>query len=151
MTYRTRPALPPGELLGRLSEPDFDPLVESYVEGAPGFVPATDAPTRGEAATLVRDEEAVVELDAALAAPGLVVLADSFYPGWDATVDGVPAPILATNYLFRGVPVPAGHHRVLFTYRPRSVATGAMLSLVGTGILIALFLRPGSSRFRGLL
>ena len=60
--------------------------------------------------------------------PGLVVLADSILPGWTATVDGVPAPILATNHLFRGVPAPAGTHRIRFAYRPRSLALGAALA-----------------------
>jgi len=58
------------------------------------------------------------------------VLADTFFSGWTATVDGAPAPILATNHLFRGVPAPAGTHRVRFAYQPRSLVVGAALSVV---------------------
>ena len=140
VVYRTRPAPPPEELLRQLSEPTFDPLVESFVEGDPGFVAAADAAARGEAATFVRDDAELVEVDATLTAPGLLVLADSFYPGWRATVDGVAAPILATNHLFRGVPVPAGRHRVRFEYAPVSVRAGLLTSSLAAIALAGAFL-----------
>jgi hypothetical protein len=136
--YRVRPAPPREELLARLSDPSFDPLVESYVEDDPGFTAAPDASARGSPAVFVRDEERVVELDATRGAAGLLVLADSFYPGWRATVDGARVSIVATNHLFRGVPVPAGHHRVRFEYRPRSIILGAVLSLAATASVVAL-------------
>lgn len=131
VTYRTAAAPDPETLMQRLSQNDFDPQAESYVEGDPGFVTVADAPARGPAATIVRDEERVVEVDADLAAPGLLVLADTFSTGWHATVDGAPASIRATNHLFRGVPVPAGRHRVRFEYRPWTASAGAALTVVG--------------------
>jgi hypothetical protein len=133
--YRVRPAPPTTELLGRLSDPGFDPLVESYVEGDPGTMSATGAPERGGAATFVRDEELVVELDVHLEAPGLVVLADTFYPGWRATVDGKPAAILAVNHLFRGVQAGSGRHRVRFDYRPWRTMAGAAISLAASAMI----------------
>jgi hypothetical protein len=141
VTYRTAPAPPRAELLAQLSRKAFDPLVESFVEGDPGFTPALDAPARGRAARLTRDEETLVEVEADLSAPGLLVLADSYYRGWRARVDGEPAPILPTNHLFRGVPVPAGRHRVRFEYRPWSLRIGAAMTCIGVGVLITLTLR----------
>ena len=135
VTYRASPAPSPDELLPLLARASFDPLSESFVEG-PGLPADAGAPRRGAAATIVRDDPDVVEIDATLAAAGLVVLADTYYPGWTATVDGVPAPILPTNHLFRGVPAPAGTHRIRFDYRPRSVALGAALSLL-TAVALA--------------
>ena len=114
--------------IARAVRESFDPLVESWIE-ADDLVPTADAPVRGAPATIVRDEPQLVEVEATLAAPGLVVLADTFAHGWTATVDGVPAPILATNHLFRGVPAPAGMHVVRFAYRPRSLWLGAALTL----------------------
>ncbi len=140
VTYRTRTAPPTAELLAHLARDDFDPLVESYVEDGPELQ-APAAPPRGHPATIVVDGESTVEIDATLAADGLLVLADTFYPGWRATVDGTPAPIYPTNHLFRGVPLSAGTHRVRFDYRPRSLEAGAALSAVGTLALVALFLR----------
>jgi hypothetical protein len=140
VTYRATEAPPAAALLPALARASFDPLVESFVEG-PGLPSPEGAPARGAPATIVRDDPDVVEIDATLAVPGLVVLADTYYPGWTATVDGAPAPILATNHLFRGVPAPAGAHRIRFAYRPRSLALGAALSL-----LTALALAAGAYR-----
>jgi hypothetical protein len=142
VTYRATQAPPADELLPILARASFDPLVESFVEG-PGLAFADGAPARGSVATIVRDDPNVVEVDATLAAPGLVVLADTYYPGWTATVDGAAAPILATNHLVRGVPAPAGAHRIRFAYRPRSLALGAALSL-----LTALALAAGAYRLK---
>jgi len=72
-------------------------------------------------------------VDVATDAPrdALLVASDVDYPGWRATVDGRPARIHRTDYMLRGVTVPAGTHRVSFLYRPRRVAWGALVSLAG--------------------
>ena len=130
VVHRTRPAPDPATLLATIARDDFDPLAESWVDGAAGFTNSADAP-RGRPAEIVTDEERVVEIAATLERPGLVVLADAYYPGWVASVDGIPAPIVPTNHLFRGVPAPAGRHRIRFEYHPRSVMLGAVASAVG--------------------
>jgi len=138
VTYRTAPAPETALLLAQLSRDDFDPLELSYVEGEPGFAAAVDAPARGGPARLTRDEATVIEVEAELEAPGLLVLADAYARGWRAWVDSAPAPVLAANFLFRGVPVPAGRHRIRFEYRPRSVAAGATSTLSSVALLVFL-------------
>jgi hypothetical protein len=87
-----------------------------------------------------------VELDATLEFPGIVILADVFYPGWELTIDGRPAPIYQVNRLMRGAAVAAGMHRLVYTYNPRSVRVGAVLSIAGLILLAFLsaawWLRP---------
>ncbi len=61
--------------------------------------------------------------------PSLVVLTDSFYPGWKAFVDGEEKPIWRANSLFRTVEVPPGKHEVIFQYRPASFILGLTISL----------------------
>lgn len=76
-----------------------------------------------------------VEIDVTLERPGLLVLADAYYPGWTASVDGRPATILRTNRAMRGVSLETGAHHLVFSYEPASVKLGAALSVIG---LIAL-------------
>jgi hypothetical protein len=59
-----------------------------------------------------------VILEATVEEPALLVLADMAYPGWRATIDGTPAPILTVDGVFRGLVLRPGAHRVRFTYRP---------------------------------
>jgi hypothetical protein len=148
VAYRTEAAPPVEELLARLAQRDFDPLGLSYVEGPAGFEPAADAPPRGAPAEIVRDELHRVDVEATLDAPGMLVLADSFYPGWRALVDGEEVEIRAVNHLFRGVPLDAGSHRVRFEYRPVSVLAGGVISALGIGAPIAL-IAWGRRRRRG--
>jgi hypothetical protein len=91
------------------------------------------------------DPDALV-LDAQLAAPGFVVVADTYYPGWSATVDGAPTPIYPANLLFRAVFVPEGRHAIAFRYAPWSLRYGWWIALASAGICTALAI--GSRRAR---
>lgn len=75
---------------------------------------------------------------------GLLVLADAYYPGWSATVDGAEVPIWRANRAQRGVEVPAGTHEIEFTYRSRPFEWGAGISIVAT---LALVIFVGAIRF----
>jgi len=68
---------------------------------------------------------------------GVAVIDDVLYPGWSATVDGVEAPILRTNYLFMGVAVSPGQHLVELRYLPPHFRLGVAVSIASLFILIA--------------
>ena len=70
--------------------------------------------------------EITLEVDAA--GDGLLVLSEVYYPGWRASLDGQPAPLVRADYLLRGVPVPAGRHTVRVWYAPPSVRAGLVIS-----------------------
>jgi hypothetical protein len=96
-------------------------------------------PTRR--AQIVRYSPRELEIQTEADAASLLVLTDSYYPGWRASVDGRPATVLRTNVLFRGVPVPAGEHRVRLWFDPLSVRLGLALSTItllanGAAVLI---------------
>jgi uncharacterized membrane protein YfhO len=76
----------------------------------------------------------------------MLVLGDLFYPGWIATVDGRRVSVLRTNDIQRGVVVPAGRHRVRFTFRPLSFLVGASISAVAVLALFALAAVPAGPR-----
>ena len=95
-------------------------------------------------ARFVRDEEQRITLRAT-APPGgaMLILADTFFPGWTARVGGRKVKILPANGAFRAVPLPAGEHEVEFSYSPRGLTAGVVITLVAlmlTG-LVALLLR----------
>jgi len=76
--------------------------------------------------------------------PGYLVLTDTFYPGWQATIDGTAVPILRAKPCFRALRLEAGQHRVEFAYRPTSLRVGVVLSSLS--LLIALLSLARSSR-----
>lgn len=123
-------------VLAALKGTDFRRTV--LLEGAPpdpgpaasggAFRPATIREYRPNRVTVE------VESDA----PGYLVLADVWYPGWVAAVDGGrPGPPYRANFLFRAVPVPAGRHEVAFTFDPPSYRWGRLIS-AATLVLTAL-------------
>ena len=77
----------------------------------------------------------VMQVDAATA--GWVVLADQWYPGWKATIDGQPVAIERADYLFKAVRIEAGVHRVALRYSPTSFWAGAAVSFgMMAGLLV---------------
>ena len=77
---------------------------------------------------------------------GWLVLTDSWYPGWQATLDGNPVPILRANAAFRAIAISAGPHSVSYAYRPLSFQAGAGLSGASLLVLVVLFLASQSRR-----
>jgi hypothetical protein len=115
----------------------FDPKRIAWVEvddprWLSSFLPKT-GPLAGDSARMIVAESNPqrVVIEANLASPGLVILADIFYPGWTLTVDGKPETILRVNRAMRGAAVPEGKHRLVYTYEPRSFRLGGLVSLVG--------------------
>ncbi len=98
---------------------------------APSSIRLPAAAPEGSDATIVDSEPERVEVRTASPREALLVLSDTYFPGWSARVDGRPSSILPANHLFRAVVVPAGVHTVVFTYRPLSVRLGLGLGALG--------------------
>ena len=124
-------------ILKRLASGEFKPLEEAILEHA---VELTPAATFHGAVNIERYQDQTIALRASLNAPGVLVLADSFYPGWRVYVDGKEQEILRANLFFRGVQLTAGEHRVEFRYEPGSFTIGAMISLVSLVVVVAVSL-----------
>ena len=87
-----------------------------------------------------------VEIKVTTDQPGYLVLADSWYPGWNAFADGQPAPIYRADVLFRAVRIEPGTHSVVFEYRPLSFVLGAVIGAVSILIVLGIsffYLRHG--------
>jgi len=79
-----------------------------------------------------------VRLKASAVRSGLLVLADQYYHGWKAFVDGREKPVIRVDYALRGVPIPSGRCEVVFRYDPASYKTG--LKVAGGALLLILLL-----------
>jgi hypothetical protein len=102
-------------------------------------------------ARVTSENPETVRLDVRAKRAGWLILDDTYYPGWHATVDGERAAIKPANAAFRAVRVPAGRHRVAFEYRSGVLRAGWMLSLLGVLVLAggsALALVRGRRRSR---
>ncbi len=94
-------------------------------------VPELQACDGSDQVRLLRRNSGRVTIEADLACRGMVVLGDSFFPGWRAWVDGAPARIWEANGALRGVVVEGGKHMIEMRYLPLSVLGGLALTLFG--------------------
>ncbi len=124
-------------MLTRMWKLDFDPRrVVLLTDGAPLALEQVDSARERVEIAEYQPERVVLNVRAD--ARGYVILADSWYPGWEVTVDGVPAPIHRADFIFRAVAVEAGEHTVVFEYRPGSFAWGVAISAASVAALIVL-------------
>ncbi len=131
---------------GRVFEPESQALVE---EGASWSSPRPGGPSRVDISNLKPDS---VALRVAAPNAAFLVLSDVFYPGWRATVDGLPADIVRTDYVLRGLWLTPGAHEIRFEFRPAVVRAGLALSVAAVlalGAWGALGRRRGGRRGAG--
>lgn len=113
----------------------IDPEQVAIVEGGPYITGTLQVDDRAEVVSYAPER---VEVRTSAAKDSLLVLADAWYPGWHATVDGAETAIVPTNVLFRGVAVPEGEHTVIFTWQSEPFTQGLWLAATGIVLLILL-------------
>ncbi len=129
VVHRAEVVSEPDAMIDRLRDPAFDPggnvlLTEGQALAGSGS---------GEVdVTRYTPEEVTMEVSSS--APGYLVLTDTCYPGWEATVDGQPEPILRADLMFRALQLPPGEHHVEFRYRPVSLRLGLAVSLLAAAV-----------------
>jgi hypothetical protein len=114
----------------------FDPAKQALVENNIASN-RMNANAKGMA-TVLRHSDATWEIGANSTSPGLLVIAQNFYPGWRATVNGVQSEILRVNYAQQGVLLPAGESRILLEFRPVSFMAGVSVS--GLSLIVLAYL-----------
>jgi hypothetical protein len=145
LVYENTRALPRAYLVPRVEKVQGDALAAKRArEWNPrevAFVPAAapidlpEGPLSGNAQLQGYGPDRV-EVRTTSDRAALLVLADNYYDGWKATVDGDEAPVVLANSTLRGVAVPAGTHAVVFRYAPARLYRGLAISLA-TALLLA--------------
>ena len=146
VVYRAKVVDGPGQSLERVTDNAFDFRGRVVLEEMPaGWTEPPEIPASEAAVQIVDYEPNRVRLEVETPAAGLLVLADTYAPGWKALLDGVPTPVYVADHAFRAVVAPAGAHQIEFVYEPLSFRVGAATSLL---TIVALVLVPIGSRIR---
>ena len=127
--------------LEAVSEPGFDPEARAIVERSPPLRPSRSGPPPGVGSgradyRWIGDQAA--RIDVTTSSEGILVVRNNVDPGWHATVDGRPTPILRTDYFLQGVPVGAGRHTVLLTYDDPWIGYGLLGSALALVVVLSL-------------
>jgi len=77
-----------------------------------------------------------VDIEVETSSPGVLVLGDTYFPGWKAEINGREVPVFRANYLLRGIAVDSGRHRVRFFYHPLSFHIGFGLTVTAGAVIL---------------
>jgi hypothetical protein len=122
--------------LGRIEKADYHLFFEKTAECKPWIdsvrlaksVPEVESQAGTAVITLYEPNR--LSLTADLNRSSFLVLSEVFYPGWEALVDGQPAPIIRGNLVLRAIPVPAGKHTIELRFRSKTFLWGLLIGLV---------------------
>jgi len=110
--------------------PEFDPTQVVVLDGERRMANGGERVGDGGHISFVCYGLNEVELAVRTPVSGYLVLSDVYYPGWRATVDGVPAEVLRADYVFRAVLLPPGEHTVRMEFVPWTWRVGLAVSIV---------------------
>jgi hypothetical protein len=135
------------EAASRLAAPDFDYWNTALVIGKTGLGPGGDL-SASETTEITGRSANSLTIQATTETPRLLVVADTYYPGWQAELDGSPVPLYETNVALRGVVVPSGTHTVILRFRPSTLFIGVSITLLTcfgllTWLVLSVVVRKG--------
>jgi hypothetical protein len=134
----------PKKILSKVAAQDFDPRRVAWVETSseePSVPPVENQ--AGDVASIVERGPDRMKIRTSSSSTRFLFLSEMYFPGWQALIDGAETRIHRTDYLFKGLVVPAGAHEVSFRYRPRSVAFGLAISMLSAVVAVASLLLRG--------
>jgi uncharacterized membrane protein YfhO len=134
--------MPKEQILDELGSGQVDPQQTVLVEKVlpPMRVATNSAPDEVRFESFESDQ---IELDVDAAGDGMLVLSEIYAPGWRAFVDDEEVSVFAADYILRGVPVPAGSHRIELRYDPESLRLGVWISAVTGLVMVATLFAAG--------
>lgn len=125
---RVQKVAPADSILPRLRDESFDPRTLAYVETDIKGIQKPDSTSVNQTV----NEMHKLGYDLYTDKPAFLVLSEIYYPaGWKASLDGKEIAIHATNYILRGLEIPAGAHKLELVFSPDSYKTSTSLSLIG--------------------
>src|SRR4030095_13563573 len=125
------------DILNNIRDGKFNPRELTYLEKDPGV--KIDQADSTASAQITSYNLHNVTIDANASGSNLLFVSEVYYPDWKAYIDGQPAEIYKTDYLFRGIIIPKGKHKLEFKFEPQTYYTGKKIAMGTNFILIAIF------------
>jgi hypothetical protein len=125
--------------LAEMQRNDWNPAQIALLANGGAPLDAGGAQRDDESARIVSYQPERVVIAARVRADAYLILADAWYPGWIARVDGVEAPLQRADLIFRAVRLAPGDHQIEFEYRPTWFYVGAAISAIALVIVAAIF------------
>ncbi len=140
VVYRGELAADTQDAAARLTRADFTPNRQVVLEGlqpqqCPPELLASGPATTPVAADVVAETANTMRIKASCQRPGVLVVSQSYDPGWTAYVDGAATPIYAADVAFRGILLGPGDHEIELRYRPLSFVFGVVAASVAALVL----------------
>lgn len=136
---------PEEQALATVLDPRFDPTRVAIVDTAARDIQGQQLQALPEPAsvkatvTSMTDRAYDVQLDAPAPEGSALLVSENYYPGWQATVDGKPAPVARMNNNLIGVALPAGARAVELRFTDRAYEKGKVLTLVSLAVAVVLW------------
>jgi hypothetical protein len=124
-------------ILATLTSKEFNPQKKVVLEEEPIWTKVPICPDLKNKIDLISESNNRLQFLVKVREESLLILSDTYFPGWKAYLDGKPVKIFRANYNFRAVSIPPGKHEVKFVYHPLSVKLGVLVTSLGIiGILV---------------
>ena len=142
MVYQSKTIKDEAAILNRILSPGFDPSQYAILEEdlVISDIDAENTVSHDPVIKFVEYAPGRIMLETYTARPGLLVLSDTYYPGWKAFVDKRQTRVYRANYMMRAIALPAGSHLVEFTYQPLSFTIGSVVTCLSLFLLLSLLL-----------
>jgi len=130
-TVAKKPAM---EILNLVKDGRFDP---KYIVFTEEEITGIETPDSTAFVNITKFDDEQIELDANASGNNFLFLGDTYFPiGWKALIDGKETKIYRANHGFRGIVVPAGNHKIEFTYLPESFVISKYLALIFSSVIM---------------
>jgi Bacterial membrane protein YfhO len=126
--------------------PEFDPRHEVVIVGSLDLASRKSAQNDASRSRIEVAEYADehVHLVTDTAAAGVLVLSQTWYPGWHAYVDGEPVPVYPADVVLSGIVVKPGRHAIDFKFESRTFRVGLSITLISAVACALVLIRKNS-------
>lgn len=135
------------DVLNRVAKSEFSPLDSCFIDGTPSYKADNKIiPDYKLHFSSYTPNRMIVNISTNT--PGILVFSENWHPAWIAIVDGKKVRVYRTNFLFRGIEIPRGNHKVEMVYNGKEERKGIVLSFIGYVIFLLGFFIPNKKRER---